>query len=149
MTNTVFRSGFYLRTVDLQPDPDEALKPAFEVSLVRRSRGERAVTREAESDVVRVQQGGRFVTRRLFRHAHPASSSSSDLPLSADPCYSATTSEPTSACSSRLLISSHWGFSPGRVRCRAKPPRSFSPLSTKTAWPRSSASGQGTRPPCS
>ena len=35
------------------------------------------------------------------------------------------------------------------VRCSANPPRSFSPCSTKTAWPRSSASGQATRPPCS
>ena len=71
------------------------------------------------------------------------SSSSSVPPLSTDRGCSATTSEPGRASSSRRLISSHCGFSPGRVRCRAKPPRSFSPWRTKTAWPRSSASGQG------
>ena len=35
------------------------------------------------------------------------------------------------------------------VRCSANPPRSFSPCRTNTAWPRSIASGHGTRPPCS
>ena len=45
--------------------------------------------------------------------------------------------------SSRRLMSSHCGFAPGRVRCSAKPPFSFSPWSTNTACPRVSASGQG------
>ena len=58
-------------------------------------------------------------------------------------------SEPGRASSSLRLTSSHCGFAPGRVRWRAKPPRSFSPCRTNTACPRSSASGHGTRPPCS
>ena len=44
------------------------------------------------------------------------------LPLRTEAGDSATTSEPGSASSSLRLISSHCGFSPGRVRCRAKPP---------------------------
>ncbi len=55
-------------------------------------------------------------------------------------------SEPGRALSSRRLISSHCAFAPGRVRWRAKPPRSFSPWRTKTAWPRTSASGQANAP---
>ena len=70
-------------------------------------------------------------------------------PLTTDSGRSATTSEPARASSSRRLISSHCGFAPGPVRWSAKPPRSFSPWRTKTACPRSSASGQATRPPCS
>ena len=57
---------------------------------------------------------------------------------------SVTMSEPGRASSSRRLIKSHCGLAPGRVRWSAKPPCSFSPCRTKTAWPRSSASGQAT-----
>ena len=82
-------------------------------------------------------------------HDASASSSASVRPLTTDSGRSATMSEPGRASSSRRLISSHCGLAPGRVRWSAKPPRSFSPCRTKTAWPRSSASGQATRPPCS
>ena len=88
------------------------------------------------------------VCGRVGAHAEP-SRSSRVRPLSTERGCSAMTSTPWRASSSRRLISSHCGGLPRRVRCRAKPPVSFSPCRTKTACPRSRASGQGTRPPCS
>jgi uncharacterized protein (TIGR02453 family) len=78
-----------------------------------------------------------------------SSSASSVRPLTTDSGRSATTSEPGAAYSSRRLTNSHCGLAPSPVRWRANPPWSFSPRSTNTAWPRSSASGHDTRPPCS
>src|SRR5271170_247382 len=95
------------------------------------------------------RHGSWRVPELLLTQLESRSTSSSVRPLSTEAGRSTTTSEPARAWSSRRLISSHCGLGPGRVSCRAKPPRSFSPRSTKTPWPRSSAAGQGTLPPCS
>ena len=104
-----------------------------------------------EEHATRGRRGARGLRDRRAGGGPDAHSrmSSSVRPLMTEPGCSATTSEPGCACSSRRLISSHCALAPGRVRCSAKPPRSFSPCSTNTAWPRASASGHATRPPCS
>ena len=117
----------------------------------RHPRARRAGARRPNGRRRRGARRRRAAVDRIAGYARDSGerNSSSVRPLSTERGCSATMSMPGRASSSRRLTSSHCGFSPARVRWSAKPPRSFSPCSTKTAWPRASASGQATRPPCS
>ena len=73
---------------------------------------------------------------QVERRRLPSSNSSSVCPAEHRPRLLGDDVRASPGLRSRRLISSHCGFSPGRVRCSANPPRSFSPCSTNTAWPR-------------